>query len=231
MAYTMKATSPIGGDETNHRFRIKPAPPSSPEFVGKDGRPRGRPSRDALSAPSAVNSPGASDIARIPAEAGRVLARIGFSLAGGRKQAGKATQPSPLRPRRIRLERKQETTWFIPRPGVSRFCAAQHEVRPRGYRCPLATLTFKLGVGLLQIRPRDDTQDAVGVVMSLLHPGQDVPATRSFPIMNARGVAERFEFVPDPKRPIAITARIAAKISATRPSSRWSAPRRQSCER
>jgi hypothetical protein len=36
------------GDRVNRRFVIKPAPPSSPVLVDKDGRPRGRPSRDAL---------------------------------------------------------------------------------------------------------------------------------------------------------------------------------------
>jgi hypothetical protein len=50
-------------DHVNRRFLIEPAPPSLPVFVGKDGHPRGRRSRYELSAPIAVNAPGATNIA------------------------------------------------------------------------------------------------------------------------------------------------------------------------
>jgi hypothetical protein len=46
------------GDRVNRRFMIKPAPPSSRLFLDKDGRPRGRPSRDALPTLPAVEAPG-----------------------------------------------------------------------------------------------------------------------------------------------------------------------------
>ena len=49
----------------------------------------------------------------------------------------------------------------------------------------------------------------IGCLVPLLHPLHDVAAGGDFPIMNMRRMAEPFEFVPDPKRPIAITARIA----------------------
>jgi hypothetical protein len=49
----------------------------------------------------------------------------------------------------------------------------------------------------------------IGGSMALLHPFHNVATGGNFSFMNVRGVAERFEFVPDPKRPIAITARIA----------------------
>jgi hypothetical protein len=45
------------GDRVNHRFVIKPAPPSPPLFTDKDGRPRGRPSRHALPTAVTVEAP------------------------------------------------------------------------------------------------------------------------------------------------------------------------------
>jgi hypothetical protein len=43
-------------DHVNRHFVIKPAPPSSPLFVDKDGIARGRPSRTALPAPHTVEA-------------------------------------------------------------------------------------------------------------------------------------------------------------------------------
>ena len=51
------------GDRVNRRFVIKPAPPSSPVFLDKGGRPRGRPSRYAPPTPTTVEAPSVADIA------------------------------------------------------------------------------------------------------------------------------------------------------------------------
>jgi hypothetical protein len=48
------------GDSVNRRFVIRPAPPSPPVFVGKDGRPRGRRSSHILPVPQTVEAPGAA---------------------------------------------------------------------------------------------------------------------------------------------------------------------------
>jgi hypothetical protein len=69
--------------------------------------------------------------------------------------------------------------------------------------------TFQARKWLIKIAGRDDAQDVVGCLVPLLHPLHNVAAGGDFPIMNMRRMAEPFEFVPDPKRLIAITARIA----------------------
>jgi hypothetical protein len=52
-------SEPNEGDRVNRRFVVKPAPPSPPLLVDKDGRPRGRPSRHAQPTAVTVNAPGA----------------------------------------------------------------------------------------------------------------------------------------------------------------------------
>jgi hypothetical protein len=54
------------GDEVNRRFVIKPAPPSRPVFVDKDGQPRGRRSRGVPPITPAIEAPGAAE--RPPAQ-------------------------------------------------------------------------------------------------------------------------------------------------------------------
>ena len=46
----------------------------------------------------------------------------------------------------------------------------------------------------------------VGSLQTLIHPLHDVAARADFPFMDARRMAERYEFVPNPKSPIAIAA-------------------------
>jgi hypothetical protein len=75
--------------------------------------------------------------------------------------------------------------------------------------CPLSRPTLQTRIRLNEIRARHDAKNVVGSPMALLHPFHNVATGGDFPVMNVRGVAERFEFVPDPKRPIAITPRIA----------------------
>jgi hypothetical protein len=49
----------------------------------------------------------------------------------------------------------------------------------------------------------------VGCIVVLFHPAVDVIAALDLPIVDMRYVAESFKFTPDPKRPLAIVARIA----------------------
>ena len=49
----------------------------------------------------------------------------------------------------------------------------------------------------------------VGGVVARLHPSIDVVAALDLPFVDVRRVAERFQFLGDPKRPVAVAAGIA----------------------
>ena len=49
----------------------------------------------------------------------------------------------------------------------------------------------------------------VGRLMALLHLGYDVATGRNFPIVDVWNMPKGVEFVPNPKRPLAVTARVA----------------------
>ena len=69
--------------------------------------------------------------------------------------------------------------------------------------------TLEAGIRLLQICIGHNAQQLVGGVVALFHPGHNVAPAGNFPLVDVRHVTECFEFAPDPKRPLAITARIA----------------------
>jgi hypothetical protein len=49
----------------------------------------------------------------------------------------------------------------------------------------------------------------VGVLVAFLHPLGDVAARRNLPLMHVCNVAELFELLADPERPVSVAARVA----------------------
>ena len=85
----------------------------------------------------------------------------------------------------------------------------QHEARPLRRRLPQRGVAFQRRIGRLQIFVRHDAEHVVGGVVALLHPGIDVVAALDLPFVHVRRVAERFQLLGDPVRPVAVAAGIA----------------------
>jgi len=60
--------------------------------------------------------------------------------------------------------------------------------------------------------------------MALLHLGYDVATGRNFPIVDVWNMPKGVEFVPNPKRPLAVTARVADECPPRQRSSGRTTP-------
>ena len=85
----------------------------------------------------------------------------------------------------------------------------EHKIGPISSSGPLRRATFPSRIGLPEVGAGNNAKDVVGSVTPLLHPRCDVATAGDFPVVDTWCVAEGFELMADPVRPLAIAARIA----------------------
>jgi hypothetical protein len=92
----------------------------------------------------------------------------------------------------------------------------QHEVRSLARGGPLGGAALPTGIAPGQIVSADNAKHAIRTLEALLHPLGNVSTRGNLPLVNPRRMAEPFELLPEPERPVPVAAGVADKKSATR---------------